>query len=220
VGNRHVSVIVPVLNSPQLVMQFWIGLTSFNNHDIELIFVDNGSNGITKNVLHQCSILSPVPVIVMTNPTNIGFGPASNQGARMASGDILIFTQPDVVIHGSFDSALEPIDNGVLYGPRLLAYDTGWNKFGSVVVPYLEGWFLVCTRTTWNILGGFDERYVPADFEDIDLAYLAKQMGMVLTERSFPVRHNHPGSSAWNQFPNRVEVTKANQERFRQKWSL
>ena len=38
-------------------------------------------------------------VTVIRNPTNRGFAAAANQGARVATGDWIVFVNPDVVLH-------------------------------------------------------------------------------------------------------------------------
>ncbi len=60
--------------------------------DSEIIIVDNNSSdksvSITKEIMHDCKIIE--------NKTNIGFAAASNIGAENASGELLLFLNPDV----------------------------------------------------------------------------------------------------------------------------
>jgi GT2 family glycosyltransferase len=165
-------------------------------------------------------------VDLVRNPENFGFGPANNIGAEQYGmvSDVLVFTQTDVRFHGDPIPLIQEAKQGELYGARLLDGDTGWNTFGTVTVSYLEGWFLSCTKETWDRLGGFDPRYVPADFEDVDLCYNSVHKGVVLVEKPFPVSHNNMGASGWQQFQvkgmNREAVTIRNRELFAAKWSL
>jgi O-antigen biosynthesis protein len=218
-----ISFIVPVLNGPGLTLEFLQNLTAQNcgyGEKYEVIFVDNGSNQATQNVLAMLQNHNPDCVRIVRNETNEGFGPANNIGSAYARGNVLVFTQTDVVFSGDTVTLLESVEDLTLYGSRLLSHDTGWNKFGSVVVPYLEGWFLACTRKTWDILEGFDPIYVPADFEDVDLSYTAILKGVLLQQLPLPVRHDHMGKAGWSQFTEREKVTIQHRELFRQKWGL
>jgi len=212
-----VSVIVPVLNRADLVLGFWSRLHSHRSY--ELILVDNGSAEGTTRVLRLLQQRDE-HVLVLRNNVNTGFGPASNQGAETATGRVLLFTQPDVIFSGDVIERVSELSSDALYGARLLTYDTGWNKFKSVIVQYLEGWLLACTRSCWGVLGGFDPRYVPADFEDIDLSYTATSKGILLKQMDVPAKHPVMGQSAWTQFPDRAAVTVRNQALFREKWGL
>jgi glycosyltransferase involved in cell wall biosynthesis len=217
-----ISFIVPVLNKPALVIDFLKGLTvhCVRYGTYEVVFVDNGSDDLTYRALEGLKQRFAPCVEVVHNERNEGFGPANNKGAEYARGDVLVFTQPDVTFHGDVIEPLQQVKNGYLYGARLLDRDTGWNRFGKTVVPYLEGWFLCCTATSWNEVGGFDPRYVPADFEDVDLSWHWVQKGHALIQLNLPVSHDHMGASAWSQFTGREQVTIRNRDLFAEKWGL
>jgi glycosyltransferase involved in cell wall biosynthesis len=53
----------------------------------ELIAIDNGSIDGTGASLAGAQDLSSVPATVVTNPRNLGFPPAINQGLRVARGE-------------------------------------------------------------------------------------------------------------------------------------
>jgi GT2 family glycosyltransferase len=108
--------------------------------------------------------------------------------------------------------------DGTLYGARLVTFDTSWNRFGSTIISYLEGYFLACTRSTWVVIGGFDPQIVPADFEDIDLCYSAAQKGVQLCE--LPIRAHHAWGAHWNGDPNRLAITEKNKAYFAHKWGF
>lgn len=217
--DRLVSVVVPVYNTPHLVQKFWDAFT--HKEELEFIFVDNGSELPTCTALRQLREAHP-QVHVVRNANNLGFGPANNIGAEHAAGDVLVFTQLDVVIGGELHSVCQHVKEDVLYGVRMLAGDTGWNNFGGRVIPYLEGFFLASTRSTWGKIGGFDPIYYPADFEDIDLSFTATKKGIRLQMLvGVKAEHNHPGTAGWAQrSESREVVTRRNRELFRQKWSL
>lgn len=212
-----VSVIVPVINQPNQLRQFVMQFLAWDGLKYELIIVDNGSGDATKSLI-DAYVAGPfgAHMALVRNAQNEGFGPANNSGAKAAKYDLLLFTQPDVTClsRETYDK-LTLVEEGALYGARLIDWNSGWN-FG---IPYLEGWFLACKKTTWNLLGGFDPQYVPADFEDVDLSKTAVEKNIPLRTLPFGVKHEHMGGS-WSQFSNREEVTRRNQKLFVDKWGL
>lgn len=219
-----ISFIVPVFNESNMVFKFLQNVAGTQPWDeYEVLFVDNGSQQPTQQVLTMLKQRYTPIVQVVRNERNEGFGPANNIGAEHAQNSILVFTQPDVDFEGSVVPAVQrAVDNDdTLYGARLLASNTGWNSFGELVIPYIEGWFIACTKSCFQRLGGFDPIYVPADFEDIDLSYTAVKAGMQLQELKLPVAHRHMGASGWDQLNvNRGAITTQHRELFRKKWGL
>ena len=212
-----ISFILTVLNRPDMLTHFFQKLP-FQSGEYEFVLVDNASDAPTKQVEFWLQNTFK-NVLLVENSRNEGFGPGNNTGAEIANGDILVFTQPDVEFHGDVTKMVSEVVDGILYGHQLLDYDTGWNRFGNIIVPYLTGYFLACTKHTWKVLGGFDPRYYPADFEDVDLSFTAIHNGLGLKEIDVPVTHDHFGST-WAQFSNREETTKRNRGLFAQKWGL
>jgi GT2 family glycosyltransferase len=219
---RVVSIILTVFNKESLVNGFFLQKApQVRPH--EFIIVDNGSRKATTGVLKYLSQQFD-NVRVIYNEDNLGFGVANNIGARNAHGDVLVFTQPDVQLKGDVTTLIdEHVVDGKLYGHVLYDHDTGWNVFRKegqkVTIPYLPGYFLACTPTTWEKLGGFDSIYWPADFEDVDLSYTAVQNGIELTTLQLPISHPNFGST-WAQFDNRVEYTMKNRSKFMRKWEF
>lgn len=217
-----VSVIVPVWNKSDLTHQFLFKNWQLyqNRIDVEFIIVDNGSTDNTDKILSQWQEVMGSRLTVVALPANIGFGPGNNLGTQEASGDVLIHMSNDVIPKGDYITAIEQsVEDDALVGPQLLDYDTGWNKFGDTLVPYLGGWCLACNRKTWDKIGGFDERFVPCDYEDIDLSYTAQQKGVELKAIGLPLSHMF-GQSAVNIDGGRESTTLKNQVLFREKWNL
>lgn len=215
-----ISFIIPYLNTPVDLVGFFNEMAP-QSLEHEFVVIDNGSGpdlfptGPLSTLMTNYSNLT-----VITPGENLGFGRANNEGARIAVGNVLCFTQPDVRFLGDVTALIHDVDDYGLYGHRLLNFDTGWNKFGDVLVPYLEGYFLVCSKGNWELLGGFDENYYPADFEDVDLSYTAHLKGLrIINLPKVPVVHTKVGGT-WQQFKNRQEVTHKNRAYFMQKWKL
>ena len=211
-----ISFILTVLNRPDMLSRFFQILPQ-QSMDHEWILVDNASEKTTRQL--EVWLRDNIPnVRVIENYRNEGFGMGNNIGASDSCGDVLVFTQPDVVFNGDVTVHLA-LHDGTLYGHQYLNLDTGWNRFGNIVIPYLTGYFLACTRGTWNTLGGFDPIYYPADFEDVDLSYSAVRKGMSLVSLDVPISHAQFGST-WSQFSDRESVTRMNRSKFARKWGL
>jgi len=216
-----VSVITPVWNRADLTFNFlnqnlhYLG----DKPGVEWIIIDNGSVDGTPGVLKAFE--KKVNVKLIQNDVNIGFGAANNQAAKVAKGDILIFINNDVLISGDYITpivdTLERIPGAVI-GAELLDYDTGWNKFGDVLIEYIHGWCVAMTKKTFNELGRFDERYTPGDYEDIDLSYTATKQDRLLMALNLPLKHL--SGQTGRQLPNRREMTEKHRRLFAEKWRL
>jgi GT2 family glycosyltransferase len=220
-----VSVITPVWNSwPHTARHL---LQAYQARlDVEFIIIDNGSTDHTpkllSNYLEKMNNLR-----VITNRENRGFPIACNQGARKAGGEVLLFLNNDTIVFGDYCSPLlETVSDDILAGPELNSHNTGWNVFAcagaegvsakEVTVPYIAGWCLSLTKATYEALGGFDERYTPCDYEDMDLCYTAVKAGKELVRLDLPIRHISGGSA----MADRVAITEANRAKFAEKWGL
>ncbi len=219
-----ISIITPVLNRADLTSNFllqnWMIYAA--DPDVEWIIIDNGSTDATNGILMSQNLVMREWLKIITNKENLGFSKANNQGAEIASGEILVFINNDVIAKGDY---LEPIKIALddhpkaLVGALLLDFLTGWNTFGSQLIPYLAGWCLAMRAETFQALGGFDERYTPADYEDMDLCYTATLDGRLLIPLDLPLHHigNQTGQ---HYLPDRREITNRNKIKFMKKWGL
>jgi GT2 family glycosyltransferase/glycosyltransferase involved in cell wall biosynthesis len=164
------------------------------NHSerLEIIIVDNNSQDETSLLLDR--LRGPR---IIRNPENRNFLLAVNQGARDASGEYLLMLNNDAqVLPGTLRSTLNTIrrapDIGGV-GGRLILLDGTLQEAGSIIwrdgscvgygrgdnpfapmymfrrdVDYCSGAFLLTPRRVWEELGGFDERFKPAYYEETD----------------------------------------------------
>lgn len=93
----------------------------------EVIVVDNASSDASLDVVRKLADLVGYHLDVIANADNRGFGAANNQGAKEATGDVLVLLNPDTELLG--DDALATLAReldspGVgLAGPHLLNTD-------------------------------------------------------------------------------------------------
>jgi GT2 family glycosyltransferase len=215
-ARQTVSIITPVWNQIEHTLHYL-----HQNRDVkaQFIIIDNGSTDDTPRILEDWREAYEGWLTVITNSKNEGFPVACNQGASVAMGDILLFLNNDTLNYGDYVPFIQQaVTDNVIAGPELNTRDTGWNRFGDVLVPYIAGWCLAVTRKTFNDLYGFDERYSPADYEDVDLCYNAVKQGKNLLWLNLPIRHISGVSG--QQLANRRELTEVNRRKFAEKWGL
>jgi GT2 family glycosyltransferase len=84
------------------------------------------------------------------------------------------------------DSQVLQHAGGYLQEPTLLAqhYGYGERDYGQFDtardVPFVTGAALAVRRATWNMLGGFDQSFFPAYYEEVDLCWRVRQHGMLV----------------------------------------
>jgi GT2 family glycosyltransferase len=167
---------------------------------LETIIVDNDEGGeeIDKaRAIQGARVISP--------GTNLGFAAACNLGAREASGEVLLFLNPDTVVVPGAVSALAKVleapDVGIAM-PRLRLLDRPelLNSGGNVVhvtglawagryespadeiaeveeVPYASGAALALRAQLFRELGGFTEELFMYQ-EDLELSWRARLRGL------------------------------------------
>jgi N-acetylglucosaminyl-diphospho-decaprenol L-rhamnosyltransferase len=217
---------------------------------VSLVVVDNGGGAVARNGVE--AVWPGAELLV--NGRNRGFGPAANQAARAARGDVLLFLNPDVRADGEPFSpiarALDDDAEAVAVAPRLAGMDGSVAGDGRLVlappgnedqatfqlrrlpslpadarelllidhlapdnvarrraryadsdrsksfaVEQAAAAALAVRRSVFERLGGFDERYLPAWWEDVDLCDRLGREGRILYVPGARFRHRGGGSA-------------------------
>lgn len=199
-----VSAIVVVWNRAELTLKCLEALAAQTNIELEVIIVDNASSDETVGLLARLT-----GVTVVRNHANVGFTVGANLGAKSARGELLLFLNNDAVLEQDAvrelaDTARRSSTTGAV-GGKLVFPDGRLQEAGSIVwsdgscdaygrggdpsapevnferrVDFCSGAMLLTRRAIFESLGGFDERYRPAYYEDAD--YCAR-----LWSAGFPV---------------------------------
>jgi GT2 family glycosyltransferase len=161
---------------------------------------------------------------VHRNQSNLGFLRTCNAAARLARGGFLFFLNNDTEVQRGWLPPLLSLfhgrpDTGAV-GSRLLYPDGRLQEAGGIIwrdgsawnfgrhedpdkpaysyvreVDYCSGAALMIRRDIFLGLGGFDERYLPAYYEDSDLCMRLRQIGLkILYQPASRVVH-HEGTS-------------------------
>ena len=223
---NQTSIIIPFYNHWNLTHSRLMELHKFIDEDCEVVLINDASEDMDceggagwwqKNSSRHT-------IKYKKNEENLGFGGSMNNGAKIASGDVLIFLSNDVLIHVDFVKQINDIlslNSETLVGGRIVYWKAGWNeleyKGKKFVVPYCEGWLLACTREIWDNLGGFDPIYGKYAFEDIDLSTTAISLGYELKGLDNP-NLRHVGGATAKYDDHRMNYTISNKEKYIEKW--
>lgn len=228
-GNVHI--VIPIYNAWELCHSLLWDLFRKEKDNITSITIVNDCSTDTEvegGIKWWCSSYGgKYPIRAIHNEHNIGFLLSANLGIKSVTNhqdtlpqDIIILLSTDVKVLTPFISQIKEIMESnpkSLVGGIFYGHDTGWNKFGDLLYPYLEGWLLATTVSGWSDLGYFDERYIPSDYEDVDLSTTAisKQYQLVPLNN---VGLQHLGGMSIHYGPEREKQTRINQEKFKLKW--
>lgn len=239
-----VSIIVPVHNQWSFTHSCIASIIKHSGDvPFEVIVADDLSTDET------CRIAQMVRnVRVVRNLINLGFLRNCNEAAKHAHGKYLLFLNNDTNVQCNWLAPLVELmerDLSIgIAGSKLIYPDgmlqeaggiiwqdaSGWN-FGWRDAPekpdynyvkevdYLSGASIMVRRELWERTGGFDERYVPAYFEDADLAFQARSLGYRVVFQPKSVVVHFEGVSHGKNLSTGVKAyQKANKQKFKDRW--
>lgn len=239
------SIIIPVFNKVEYTFQCLRSLLrEIDFAETEVIIVNNASTDATAQLLaHFRGLIS-----VIDNAENEGFVDACNRGAAAARGKHLVFLNNDtVVLPGWLRHLTETIEGNAqigavgslfLYPDGLIqeagggvwqsgaAFHYGWGgseqdrryNFAREV-DYCSGASLMIRRELFEQLGGFDRRYAPAYYEDIDLCFGVRSLGYKVVYQPMSRLIHYEGATAGrNTATGDKRYQAINRAKFVEKW--
>ncbi len=240
-----VSVVIPVYGKLALTLRCLVSVRATREATpFEILVVDDGSPDRTEEVL------SRVPGLrYLRNEVNGGFIVSVNRGAREARGRYVHFLNNDTIaLPGWLDrlvETLERVEGAGLVGSRLIYPSMRLQECGGVVwrdgsatnwgngrdpfnpsyralrdVDYVSAASALIDRDLFHRIGGFDERYRPAYYEDTDLAFAVRAHGRrVLVQPASRVIHDEGGTAGTDVQVGMKKHQVVNQARFRERWA-
>ena len=237
-----VSVLIAMYGRPEITLDALVALmANARESSIEILLCDDQSPDGSGRFFESVPGLR-----LTTNKENMGYLRSNNMLAADARGEFLLLLNSDALIQpGAIAFLLDVFrtqDDAGLVGGRLLYPDgrlqeagadvlpdgrtvrRGWRQRESPVlydrieeVDYCSAACVLIPRRLFLDVGGFDELYLPAYYEDVDLAFKVRAAGQrVYFQPAARVIHVENASSDFERAKAQVEV---NQPKFRGKWA-
>ena len=198
----QVSIIIPVYNQfDYTYLCVESILENSGNISYEIIIANDCSTDLTTRIEE---IMPGIRCV--TNEQNLRFLLNCNHAAKYAKGKYVLFLNNDTQVQENWLEPLvtliESADDIGMVGSKLIYPNGLLQEAGGIVwkdasawnygnrqnpalpeynyvkeVDYISGAAIMLSRTLWEEIGGFDERFAPAYYEDTDLAFTVRSKG-------------------------------------------
>lgn len=239
-----VSIVIPVYNQFDYTYNC-IGSILSNSGDVpfEILIADDCSTDLTVRIRELIEGLT-----VITNETNLGFLRNCNHAAGFARGKYILFLNNDTLVQDNWlkplvtliesDPSIGLVGSKLIYSHDLLQEAGGifwkdgsaWN-YGNKKDPtlseynyvkeadYISGAAIMLPRDLWTRIGGFDEAFAPAYYEDSDLAFTVRKLGYKVMYQPLSVVIHLEGISNGTDLSSGMKAYQVtNQSKFLRKW--
>ena len=242
VEKPEVSIILITFNKWEYTARCLESLSNYiHSPSFEIVIVDNNSSDQTQEELSKIKNIT-----FIKNTENTGFLEGCNQAAKAAKGTYLFFLNNDTYITENAllplykritaDTSIGVVGSRVIFGSNNQLQEAGsmlW-KDGSAYgygrgddpfkpeyryahpVDFCSGVSLLIKRSLFEEIGGFDETFAPAYYEEVDLCLQIWKKGFsVWYEPLSIIYHMEYGSSTPEAA---ITQMKKNQEKIMHKW--
>jgi glycosyltransferase involved in cell wall biosynthesis len=218
----RISVVIPTFNRVADLKRTLAALESERSalpFGVEIVVVDDGSLDGTGPYLAEWTGRTPGTKVL--SQANAGPARARNRGAAAATGELVLFLGDDTIPEPGFLSVHERAHRLGGPGPLAVLGYTTWDEERMRVTPFLThlnengtqfGYSIIpdpddvpfnffytsnvsVPRGSFLVLGGFDEEFPYAAWEDVEFAYRASRATPALRmvyRPSARTRHYHP----------------------------
>lgn len=186
-------------------------LRKFTQIEYELILIDNGSPIGANWLIEQADVY-------IRNKENLGYGPAVNQGLKIARGDWLVVSNNDIVfIHDWISNAIEQWQEGDGIVSSHLIDNDPQMKTNRYLAPWghFFGALWMIKRGIVDEIGLLDEQFEIGMYEDRDYVRRVITHGLRHVKAGWC---RHIGNATWGKIPGQEQIFFRNKERFEKKW--
>jgi GT2 family glycosyltransferase len=239
------SIIIPVFGNIDITLNCVRSIAANpQESSFELIIVNDASRDSSKRWLQKLP-----GVTVVDNSENLGFIQSCNKGAQSSKGKYLHFLNNDTEVTAHWLDELvntfKSFNNVGLVGSKLLYPDGRLQEAGAIVwndgsawnygrgedasnpqfnyarqVDYCSGASILIPKTLFDLLGGFDTHYIPAYYEDTDLAQKITEKGLrVMYQPASEVIHLEGATSGRDIYSGAKKHQAVNAQKFVNRWS-
>lgn len=222
VKHAEVTIVLILWNKGEFTHQCLQSLASLSSRHVKfsVLVIDNASTDITSTLLSRVD-----GITVVRNEENVGFLRACNQARDLLSSPYVLFLNNDTIVHpGAIEAAMSCIGSDPKIGAvggRIILPDGRLQEAGNILwsdgtcqgfargkkpdasevmfrrpTDYCSGAFLLTRTELFQSFGGFDERYLPAYYEETDYCVNLWKAGYkVIYEPRAAVTHFEFGSA-------------------------
>ena len=240
----QVSIVIPVYNEFQYTYNCVKSIVkNSGNVSYEVIIANDCSTDITQEIEKAVE-----NVRIITTKKNVRFLLNCNNAAKYAKGKYILFLNNDTQVQENWLSPLVSLierDQKIgMVGSKLIYPDGLLQEAGGIVwkdasawnfgnrkntedpeynyvkeADYISGAAIMIRKELWEEIGGFDERFVPAYYEDTDLAFEVRKRGYkVMYQPLSRVVHFEGVSNGTDVQTGLKHYQQVNFERFYEKW--
>lgn len=241
------SFIIPTYARDDLVLRCILSaLQSGNQDQVEFIIAEDAAHVDASWIL---GYFLPA-ALIYKNPTNLGFVLSAKEAVTRSIGDLFILVNNDVIVHknsiGEILATFLARQDAAVVGGLVLNTDgtiqensgmlwndaSAWNYhrnlkleqehvFNVREADYVSGCWIGIRRSAWDALGGFDERFAPAYYEETDFCLNAWRHGFKVYVNPLSVVTHLDGATMGQDQDNPGSMKsyqKVNRLKFYQKW--
>ncbi|MFA9375920.1 MAG: glycosyltransferase [Lachnotalea sp.] len=239
-----VSIIIPIYNQFEYTYNCLESIKN-NSGDVtyEIILGNDCSTDFTTRIKEKI-----LGITVVTNEENLRFLKNCNHAASYYNGKYILFLNNDTQVQDNWLRPLVDLmekdemigltgsklvyANGTLqeaggifwndasawnYGNRCNTQEPEYNYVKEV--DYISGASIMIRSTLWNEIGGFDEQFAPAYYEDADLAFEVRKHGYKVVYQPLSVVVHFEGiSNGTDTSTGQKQYQIVNKDRFFKKW--
>jgi len=239
----EVSIVIILHNRAELTLSCLYSLLRNPFKSFEVILVDNNSADASHKLLQRINGAK-----IILNDKNLHYLLACNQASQVAEGDYLLFLNNDTQILGDSITfavnTLKSSDEIGAVGGKLILPDGTLQEAGSMIwqdgscigygrgdsptapqymfqrsVDYCSAAFLLTRRELFLELGGFDEDYQPAYYEETDYCVRLQKLGkkIIYNPNVGILHYEFASSSHSSSSQHAIALMKQNQKILREK---
>jgi len=188
------DIIMPVCGQYEFTKKCVENIIRHTDTPYRLIVLNNGQDKETKEFLRRLDRRSNIETIVVNNDENLGWGRALNQGIGLSEAPFICFQNNDTVVTRGWlkkmisilrlrrdFGLINPSWEGKPAGISIEEYNSNLEKKKGryVETDWCRGFSMVAKRSVIDKIGGIDEAFGLAYFDDVDYSIRAIEAGFL-----------------------------------------